>query len=199
VDAPHDKPARLTARRNPDGTFHDVCDRLVWHGRTRLVNDVLEARLRALDGCVWHFERDFSICSVSIPFMVFGPVGVFLLQASRGYWSARDIVDMHRAAGTLRAALKSYPDPVRTAIVMLDEDLSPRQHFAGRARPTTDRVGEGPCWILGDGLLSEWLHSFRDHGLSEADVAFLRAWGSPGRAREPRRLFVPANEAGRLS
>ncbi len=191
MDAPREEPVHLSARRNPDETFHEVCNRLVWHGRTRLVNDTLEARLRALDECVWHFVRDFHICSVPIPFMLFGPVGVFLLQGSRGYWSVRDIADMCRAADTLRAALKGYPDPVHAAIVMLDEELAPRQHFA--------RGGEGPCWMLGEEMLHGWLHSFRDRGLSLQDIAFLRAWGSPARSYEPRRLFTPANDADGLS
>jgi len=191
VDAPHDQPAHLAARRNPDETFDELCTHLVWHGRTRLVNDTLQARLRTLDESSWHYVRDFSIGSVPIPFMLFGPSGVFLLQGSRGYWSVRDIDDMCRAADTLRGALEGYPDPVHPAIVMLDEDIEPRQHFAGG--------GEGPCWLLGEQMLHPWLCSFRDRGLSRADIAYLGAWGSPARSCEPRRLFIPVNESDGLS
>lgn len=191
MDAHHDDPARLHARRNPDWTFQGVCKYLVWHGRTRLVNDTLQARLCDLDWSEWHFERDFSIGAVPIPFMLFGPTGVFLLQASRGYWTNRDVTDMCRAADTLRAALKGYPDPVHAGIVMLDETELPRQCFACG--------GEGPCWTLGEGVLEEWLRSFRDRGLSREDVVFLRAWGSAARSFEPRRVFVPANVPDGLS
>ncbi len=181
----------LGARRNSDETFHELCTYLVWHGRTRLVNDTLETRLRTLDESAWHYVRGLSIGSVPIPFVLFGPVGVWLLQASHGYWSTRDIADMCRAADTLRGALKGYPDPVHAAIVVLAEELEPRQHFAGG--------GEGPCWILGEEMLPSWLYSFHDRGLSREDVAVLRAWGSPTRSCEPRRLFTPANAADGLS
>lgn len=184
--AASDQPASVKARRNPDGTFQVLCKHLAWHARTRDVNDELERRLRALDYCVWHVERGFSIASVQVPFMLFGPVGVFLLQASGGFWSGRDIVDMRRAAETLRLTLTGYPDPVHCGIVMLGEELPPRQHFAGG--------GEGPCWMLGEDVLVDWLHSFDDHGLSEGDIAFLRDWGSRARVREPRRPWTPVGE-----
>ena len=183
MDLPHDPSAPVNARRNPDSTFEALCVHFAWHARTSDVNDELERQLRALDGCQWHFERGFSIASVPIPFVLFGPVGVLLLQASRGFWSDRDIVGMYRAAEALRLTLEGYPDPVHCGIVMLGEELSPRQHFAAS--------GEGPCWIVSDDMLIDWLHSFDDHGLSDGDVAFLRAWGGADRVREPRRLWVP--------
>jgi hypothetical protein len=185
-------------RRNEDRMFMDVGARMAWHGRTMLVNDVLQARLGALDRCRWHFVRGFSICSTPIPFVLFGPTGVFLLQASRGYWSARDVVDMNRAANTLRDALSGYPDPVHSGVVVLDDnDLSPRQYFA----PDQDSSSEmmGPCWVLGDAMLLEWLYSFRDRGLSQEDITLLRAWGSPERVTELRRTFAPANDPNGLS
>jgi len=179
-------PASVKARRNPDGTFQVLCKHLAWHARTREVNDELERRLHALNSCVWGFERGFSIASVRVPFMLFGPVGVFLLQASGGFWSGRDIVDMRRAAETLRLTLTGYPDPVHCGIVMLSEEVPPRQYFAGG--------GEGPCWMLGEDALVDWLHSFDDHGLSEGDIAFLRDWSSRARVREPRRPSTPLGE-----
>jgi hypothetical protein len=178
--------------------FMDVGARIAWHGRTKLVNDALQDRLCALDRCRWHFVRGFSICSTPIPFVLFGPTGVFLLQASGGYWSARDVVDMHRAANTLRDALTGYPDPVHSVVVVLDEnDLAPRQYFAPEQGSSSEMVGQ--CWVLGDALLLEWLHSFRDRGLSQEDITFLRAWGSPERITESRRTFAPANDPNGLS
>jgi hypothetical protein len=181
MDTGHEQPAGL-ARRNPDGTFRELCNRLAWHGRTREVNDELAVALQALDPRHWHIERDFPI-EVPIPFMLFGPTGIFLLQASRGYWTDRDIVEMCQAADTLARALIGYPDPVRCGIVMLEETIEHRQHFS--------KDGAGPCWIVGGELLVHWLYAFRDRGLAEGDTAFVHAWASASRVCEPRRLFEP--------
>jgi hypothetical protein len=180
--AGNEQPAGL-ARRNPDATFRGLCNLLAWHGRTREVNEELAVALQALDRRHWHIERDFLVGAVPIPFIVFGPTGVFILQGSRGYWTNRDIVKMYEAAGTLAKALIGYPDPVRCGIVMLEETIEHRQHFAND--------GTGPCWIVAGELLIHWLHAFCDRGLSEGDAAFVRAWASPSRVCEPRRLFEP--------
>jgi hypothetical protein len=195
MDASHEHPAGL-ARRNPDVTFRELCNRLAWHGHTREVNDELAVALQALDPRHWHIERDFPIeaqmprqierrfpIEVPIPFMLFGPTGIFLLQASRGYWTTRDIVEMCQAADTLVRALIGYPDPVRCGIVMLEETIEHRQHFSND--------GAGPCWIVAGELLVHWLYAFRDRGLAEGDTAFVHAWASASRVREPRRLFEP--------
>lgn len=147
------------------------------------MNESLEDRLHALDERAWHFERNLLMCSVPIPFVLFGPTGVFLLQGSRGFWSDGDIVVMSRAACTLRYNLPDYPDLVHPAIVILDDELERREHFGGG--------GDGPCWILGDAWLVAWLRSFGDRGLSEGDIAFLRDESDPARVREWRRLFTP--------
>ena len=47
---------------------------------------------------------------VAVPFVLFGPTGVFILQASRGYWLDTDIDLMTRAAGALGRAIREYPD-----------------------------------------------------------------------------------------
>lgn len=145
-------------------------------GRTRQVNDELDRKLRGLDGFAWHIERDLLICSVPIPFVLLGPSGLFLLQASRGQRTVEDIALMSTAARTLSSVLSDYPDATHPAIVMLEDDQPPRQHFTG--------AGEGPCWVLGDDSLSGWLHRFRDHGLSQADIAVLRDHSDPARIRE---------------
>lgn len=186
-----DQPAGL-ARRNPDIAFRDVCNLFAWHGRTKEVNDELARELQDLDKSRWHIERDFLIGGVPIPFILFGSTGVFLLQGSRGYWTNRDIVEMSDAAAVLAAALIGYPDPVRCGIVMLEETIEHREHFAGD--------GTGPCWIVAGELLVHWLYSSEDRGLSDCDIAFVRAWASASRVLEPRRLFEPigSDDAFRL-
>lgn len=186
-----DKQAEL-ARRNLDVTFRGICDLLVWHGRTREVNDELAVALQALEPGDWHIERDFPIGGVPIPFMLFGTTGIFLLQGSRGYWTDGDITDMCQAANMLGRALIGYPDPVQSGIVILDETIEHRQHYSGD--------GAGPCWIVAGELLVHWLYAFDNRGLSAGDTAFVRAWASASRVREPRRLFeaVGGDDATRL-
>lgn len=186
MSAPNEHRSRAPARRNPDRMLHRFGCHLAWHGRTRQANRELERKLAGLDGFAWHIERDLRICSVPIPFVLLGPRGLFLLQASSGQWTAEDIDLMSRAARTLAGTLADYPDTAHPAIVMLNDDQPPRQHFTA--------AGEGPCWILGDCRLSGWLDHFCDHGLSEADIAVLRDHADPAHIRERPRLLVPRGE-----
>jgi hypothetical protein len=163
--------------------LRDFGRHLQWHARRREVNNELDRTLRGLDGFAWHIERDLLICSVPIPFVLLGPSGLFLLQGSRGQWTAEDVDLMSRAARRLRGALSAYPDSAHPAIVILDKDQMPREHFTG--------AGEGPCWIFGEGWLSRWLHRFGDHGFSEADIATFRDQSDPTRILERERDFMP--------
>ena len=183
MSVPNEHRSQTVARRNPDRMLRDFGRHLGWHGRTRRVNDELERKLGGLDRFAWHIERDLLICSVPIPFVLLGAPGLFLLQGSRGQWTSEDIDLMSRAARKLASVLSDYPDPAHPAIVVLEDDQPPRQHLTA--------AGEGPCWILGDDLLPRWLHQFRDHGLSEADIAVLRDHSDPARICERQRLLVP--------
>jgi hypothetical protein len=174
------------ALRNSTRMLRHLGDQLAWHRRTRLVNDELDRQLRSLDSFAWHIERDVSIGSVPIPLLVFGPSGVFLLEGTRGFWTEEDIALMSAAAKSLGGVLRDYPDPVRAAIVVLDDRREERQHFSGS--------GDGPCCVLGDGRLVPWLHRYRDHGFSEADIAYLREHSDPTRIREQDRVFTPLGE-----
>ena len=186
VSVPNERHSKTPVRRNPDRMLRDFGRHLGWHGRTRQVNDELDRKLRGLDGFAWHIERDLLICSVPIPFVLLGPSGLFLLQASRGQRTVEDIALMTRAARTLSSVLSDYPDAAHPAIVMLGDVQPARQHFTG--------AGEGPCWVLGDDSLSGWLHRFRDHGLSEADIAVLRDHSDPARIRERQLALVPRGD-----
>jgi hypothetical protein len=124
------------------------------------------------------------VSSVSIPIVLFGPTGVFMLSGSRDFWLDEDIALMNKAAHTFGSVMmRDYPDPVRQGIVILDGEDQERQHFTG--------AGEGPCWIVNDRRLVGWLLRYRDHGLSEGDIARLRTEADPTRFREPVRNFTP--------
>jgi len=158
---------------------------LGWHARTVEVNDQLEQRLACLDRSDWLRIRGLPLGSVElpIPFVLFGPAGAFILQASRGYWIDQDVALMSRAARALGAAIREYPDPVRPCIVILDGATQERQHFTG--------AGDGPCWVVSDGRLVRWLLRFRDHGFSQGDIARLGALADPARIRETERTVAP--------
>jgi hypothetical protein len=184
MNSPSDQqPQQPQSPRNPPAMLRRLGRHLAWHQRTRVINDALERQLGALDGFSWHIERDVSIASVTIPLIVFGPSGLFLLQASRGYWTDEDVALMADAARTLGAVLSDYPDPVRPAIVVLGESSEERHHFTGK--------GYGPCCVVGDGRLLQWLHRWDDHGFSEADIALLRDEADPAQIRESPRRLVP--------
>ena len=161
---------------------------LGWHSRMVEVNDRLEQRLGRLDRSDWLRVNGLTLDSVAlpIPFVLFGPTGVFILQASRGHWIDEDIVLMSDASKALGAAIREYPDPVRPCIVILDGSTQERQHFTG--------AGEGPCWVVSEGRLLLWLLRFRDHGFSEGDIARLRFLADPARIRETERALVPRGD-----
>jgi hypothetical protein len=173
--------------RNPASMLTHLGRHLGWHARTFEVNAQLEQRLAGLDRAEeWLLIRGLPVASVElpIPFVLLGPVGAYILQASRGYWIDEDVALMSRAAAALGAAIRDYPDPVRPCIVILDGAAQERQHFTG--------TGEGPCWVVSDGRLDPWLSRFRDHGFSEGDIVRLRTLGDPARIRETDRMIVPS-------
>lgn len=157
---------------------------LGWHARTAEVNDQFEQRLACLGRDEWLSIRGLPVVELPIPFVLFGPTGAFILQASRGYWIDQDIALMSRAAKTLGGAIRAYPDPVRPCIIILDGATPERQHFTG--------AGEGPCWVVSHDRLLPWLLRFRDHGFSHGDIARLRALADPARIREPERAITPS-------
>lgn len=166
-----------------------------WHRRTETINDALAHKLSELDTHAWYIERDFTIDSVLIPFLLFGPRGLFLLMATRGHWTAEHICLLRTTADTLTETISGYPDPSHSAIIVLDDDREPRQEYAGQrpsvTLPRSHRDGCGPCWVLGDCWLIAWLDSFEDLGFSTADLTCLRAYADPGRVSEPKRDFTP--------
>lgn len=172
-------------RHLAEATLRGLGQHFCWQRRTRKVNDDLATRLAELDTDKWHFERDLPVdgCSLAIPFVLFGPTGVFLLEGSAGFWTNDDIAMMTASARAIEWALPGYPCPVRPAIVLIGHEQEPSRHFTGD--------GDGPCWELGEGWLGAWLHRFRDHGLTPRDITTLRRMADSTGLQERRRLFVP--------
>ena len=78
-----------------------------------------------------------------MPFVTFGPTGVFAFTASHE-WAFTDLAHLDRVSKDLGALLVGYPDPVRTGLYLpLDEQP---------ARAWFDSRGQGG-WIVGRGRL----------------------------------------------
>jgi hypothetical protein len=163
------------ARRIDEPVVAALADELRRHrhlaaARTRLGED-----LAMLDSTRWHVERDVSVAGVSVPFVLFGPHGVFALAAGPG-WAFTDLPILDRLSRDLAALIAGYPDPVRAGVYLPFEPSRTRAWF--------DRHGAGG-WIIGHGDLNAFLHGFHDRGFSASDIAALRrriaAAGTPRR------------------
>jgi len=148
----------------------DVENRRRAAARTRLGED-----LALLDRRSWHVERDVTVAGVTLPFVVFGPRGLFALTSSHG-WAMSDLTVLDGAAGQLAAVLPAYLDPVRAAICLPYDPAVPRSWF--------NEQGAGG-WILGGGHLLEFLEHFDDHGFSRSDIEVLRARSTPRGPTKP--------------
>jgi hypothetical protein len=181
-DAGPEQKADLRLRNSPALLGH-LGGQLGWHSRTAEVNDELAKQLAYLDPAEWLIVRGLPVRSIPIPFMLFGPTGLFLLQASRGYWIDEDVAVMSRAAAGADIVLRDYPGRTRPCIVILGGGGQERHYFTG--------LGEGPCWIVSEDRLLPSLLRFADHGFSAGDIRRLRESSNPARIRETRRDATP--------
>jgi hypothetical protein len=182
---------------NTDALLRHLSEELARHRGCVADNAELERKLRCLDGFQWHIERNLlvqavkfldtkgteSSRAVSIPVLLLGPTGVFVLHAARGAWSYEDVAILSNTAQRLDRVFRDYPDPVRAAIVLLDSSFAARHHYTW--------AGEGPCSVLGDAHLECWLTSRNDHGFTEADIARLRDQPDPSQLKAPRPSLTP--------
>jgi hypothetical protein len=174
-ERPLPKPAAGDPRRNDDVSLALLGARLVEDRRRAAARTRLGEELALLDRRCWHVERDVTVTGVTLPFVVFGPRGVFALTSSQG-WAMSDLTVLDSAAGELAAVLPAYPDPVRAAIYLPYNPVAPRSWF--------NEQGAGG-WILGRGHLLEFLEHFEDHGFSGSDIEVLRARSAPHGPAKP--------------
>jgi hypothetical protein len=179
-ERPLPKPATGDARRNDDLSLAILGARLVENRRRAAARTRLGEELARLDRRSWHVERDVTVTGVTLPFVVFGPRGLFALTSSQGC-AMSDLTVLESAADELAAVLPAYPDPVRAAIYLPDDPVAPRSWF--------NEHGAGG-WIVGGGHLLEFLEHFEDHGFSRSDIEVLRARSAPqGPAK--RLVYLP--------
>ena len=174
-ERPLPRPVTGDARRNDDVSLAILGARLVENRRRAGARTRLGEDLAVLDRRSWHVERDVTVAGVTLPFVVFGPRGLFALTSSHG-WAMSDLTILDGAARDLATLLPTYPDPVRAAIYLPYDPVAPRSWF--------NEHGVGG-WILGGGHLPGFLEHFEDHGFSRSDIEVLRARSTPQRPARP--------------
>jgi hypothetical protein len=158
-------PRRARARRTEDRALARLGDELHEHRRRGAARTRLGEDLGVLDRTLWHVERDIICRGVTMPFVIFGPSGLFAFSASHE-WAFTDLAYLDRLSRDLGAMISGYPDPVRTGMYLPCHDVPARAWFDGRGRGG---------WIVGRGRLLEFFERFDDQDFSATDLTELRA------------------------
>lgn len=133
--------------------------------------------LARLDRGAWLIERDVRLSNgLTIPYVVFGPTGVFLI-AGAPRWFIYELPTLHDCAVAIATELPGYPDPVHGILCLPLDPGEPRAWFDARGRGG---------WVVGGPHLIALLEHFTDKGLSREDIAELRARATPDLSRPPK-------------
>jgi hypothetical protein len=203
----HRRAARPGARRppvapaisDPAPSAADLAERLVSDFALRPLCDLVDVNRRIagaqvrtlqelgqLDDRLWHVERDMIFNGHRIPFVAFGPTGIFVLVGSDGAWNFADIAILNDAARRLASTLSKYPVTLRAGIHLPFDADEPRQWI--------DAMGNN-AWVLGHDQLVTWMNTFTGPGLGTGDIAELRRHGGPHWERRQARRLVLSNPA----
>ena len=163
--------------------------RTLERGRQRRAAEQRVAReLGALPAGFWLVERDVPLGARRAPFLVAGATGVFVLCATHGGFTPRDMHAIWHVAQAVRGRLPDYDGPVHAALVLAFEPMTPRTWYGGTAEE-----GRGG-WALGISELRPWLSAFGPAcGLRNGDVRRLdeAARPRPERRSTPRLPATP--------
>jgi hypothetical protein len=170
-------PESARTRRIHDSTLAPLAARIERRRRVLAAEAELRTQLEQIGSADdWLCVQSMAgACGVTIPFLVVGPTGVFVLAASDGGWHLSDLAVWAPAVAAVKRALPGYPDPVRLAIVLVFDRAEPRRWYC--------QGGGG--WVLGGSHLALWLTTFGDVGFAPGDVARLR---EQARTRWDRRV-----------
>lgn len=159
-----------TARRSPaegrtasDYELVGIAKRFVSEHKRATARATLRAELALLDRDRWHVETDVILGGVTIPFVILGPGGVFILIAAVR-WVMPDLATLGRAADELGTILSTYPGSVHAAIYLPLVDRETRVWY--------DAAGARAV-VVGRGRLLELLDGVHDRGYSPEDIAAL--------------------------
>jgi hypothetical protein len=159
--------------QEPDMASVTLAAGAAWLHFNRLRNHAkvrLGERLAVLDRDAWLVERDVTLTNgLTIPYVLFGPTGIFAVAASTK-WTIADLSILDDCARILNGVFPGYPDPVRGVICL--------PHDSGEARAWYDGQGRGG-WIVGGPHLIALLEQFSDHGVAPADARALGQRAKP--------------------
>jgi hypothetical protein len=171
-----------------DQALTGLCDLLDVNRRIASAQVRTLEKLDQLDPHHWHVERDMTFNGHRIPFVVFGPSGIFVMVGSDGAWNFVDVAILNDAARHIVCALSYYPVTARCAIHLPFDADEPRQW--------TDALGNS-AWVLGRSWLMRWLHACAGNGFAPGDIAQLRRRGGPHwERRHARRLVLNTPATG---
>jgi hypothetical protein len=157
-------PCPIDVRQASEPEISGVAARFASERMRATARALLGAELGALDRDQWHVEPDVILGGVAIPFVVFGPKGVFVLTAA-DRWVMPDLAAIARAARDLETVLAVYPNSVHAAICLPFTDREVRVWF--------DASGNRSV-VFGRGRLLELVGGIDDRGYAAGDIGALR-------------------------
>jgi hypothetical protein len=157
--------------------------------RLRAAEERVAADLAALPEGIWLVERDVHIGGRRVPFLAIGGSGIFVICATDGGWTLRDLHLLSELGDDVRRQLRGYDGPVHAAACLAFDEMKPRAWFGGQGEH-----GRGG-WVLGLDWLRTWMLSFGpEHGLGAGDIRRLNAASGPfWERRSTARLPVARN------
>lgn len=127
-------------------------------------DEILSQQLACLDRGAWHAACWGSVSGHAV-FLLLGPTGVFLLRASNGDWTVRQIDLLAEVASRIEREMSGYRDPVRVMIVPIGELQEPRVWFTASG---------ASAWVTSSLWLAWQLEHFEDRGVEARHLVRLR-------------------------
>ncbi len=158
---------------------------------------VAERRVRAEVDALreegWLVEQHVLEDSRRIPFVLAGPTGVFVLCATDGPWTIRDLQTLTALADRLQRQLRGWDGEIQVVMCLAFETTEIRRWVGGSPEPSSP---EPPYrgWVIGIDDLVHWLTAYepeRGHGLRRDDIRrldleALPRWDEHQTARFPK-------------
>jgi hypothetical protein len=142
--------------------------------RLHAAEECVAGKLAALPEGLWLVERNVQIGVGRIPFLALGTGGIFVICATDGAWTLRDLHVLSALGEDVRRQLPGYDGAVHAAVCLAFDEMKPRSWFGGQ-----DERGRGG-WVLGLDWLRTWMVSLGpERGLLGGDIRRLDEAAGP--------------------
>jgi len=141
--------------------------------RLNAAEERVAGELAALPAGLWLVERNVWLGGRRIPFLALGVRGIFVICATDGAWTLRDLHVLCELGDDARRHLPGYDGPVHAAVCLAFDAMKPRSWYGG-----LDERGRGG-WVLGLDWLHPWMLSQPEHGLLGGDIRRLDEAAGP--------------------